>query len=395
MTSTHQEQRPALDELGRFLIETGSMTSDWAEAFAAVPRSAFLPPVMWPHDMETGRSVPVSKADDPAGWQAAANSNSPIVTQWDDGKHAGMDPGELSTSSASAPAVVFRMLADLDPQPGDAVLELGAGTGYNAGLLAYRVGGGNVVTVDVDPAVTSQARQALQSLGLSVTVVTGDGLLGYPQRAPYDRLIATFGLRAIPGAWVEQTRPGGVIVAPWGTNFAHHDAVARLNVAADGRSASGRFTRLVEFMKARSQRLGFDGHAAYVPEDVPGSADESHTEVPAEDFPAHLGAPARFAIGLQVDGMWHGVSVSGDRRLAWFYSLNDRSWAVVAFRDGQHKHTVYQSGPRRLWDEVEAAWRWWDAAGQPGVGRFGLTVRADGAHEVWLDEPGGLVPVAA
>jgi hypothetical protein len=56
---------------------------------------------------------------------------------------------------------------------------------------------------------------------------------------------------------------------------------------------------------------------------------------------------------------------------------------------------VYQSGARRLWDEVEAAWRWWDGAGRPGVDRFGLTVRVEGTHKVGLDEPGRLVPAAS
>nr|WP_202446771.1 methyltransferase domain-containing protein [Streptomyces sp. SID5468] len=371
--------------MGRYLHEIGALTPEWAEAFHAVPRSAFLPDLMWPHDMETGRSSPVDRRKDPEAWGRYAHENCPIVTQWDDGAHDGIEPGTVPTSSASAPSVVFRMLADLDVQPGHKVLELGAGTGYNAGLLAYRAGAGNVVTVDVDPAVTARARRALDGLGLDVEVVTGDGLAGFPDRAPFDRTIATFGLRSLPGAWVEQTRPGGVIVAPWGTNFAHHDAVARLVVAGDGRSASGRFRRLVEFMKARSQRLEFAGHSAYVPDDVPGSADESYTEVPAGDFPAHLDAPARFAVGLRVRDVWHGMSASGDRRLAWFYGLTDTSWAVVAFRDGERRHPVYQSGPRRLWDEVEAAWRWWCAVGRPGVDGFGLTMRLDGGHEVWLE----------
>jgi hypothetical protein len=74
----------------------------------------------------------------------------------------------------------------------------------------------------------------------------------------------------------------------------------------------------------------------------------------------------------------------------WFYGLADRSWAVVVFRDGHGTATVHQSGKRRLWDEVSAAFRWWRQQGRPGFRRFGLTVTAD-RQEVWLDEPPNVV----
>ncbi|WP_420705773.1 hypothetical protein [Streptomyces sp. LaPpAH-108] len=70
----------------------------------------------------------------------------------------------------------------------------------------------------------------------------------------------------------------------------------------------------------------------------------------------------------------------------WFYGLTDRSWACVMFRDGRAEATVWQSGPRRLWDEVSAALDWWRAAGEPGYERFGLTVTAD-EQRAWLDHP--------
>lgn len=65
-------------------------------------------------------------------------------------------------------------------------------------------------------------------------------------------------------------------------------------------------------------------------------------------------------------------------------------WAVVVFRDDRKEATVHQCGPRRLWDEAEAAYRWWAGNGRPGVERFGLTVTADG-HTTWLDDPGNVV----
>jgi protein-L-isoaspartate O-methyltransferase len=386
VTSIQQEERPARVELGRFLLETQAVTSDWAPAFAAVDRAAFLPDVMWPHDMDTGRSVAVSKTDDPAAWYADADANVPIVTQWDDGAHVGREPGDVSTSSASMPSVVFRMLGDLDVAPGQRALEVGTGTGYNAGLLAHRLGDGNVFTVEVDEAVAAQARDALSRAGLRPTVVEGDGLLGHPQGAPYDRVIATFGLRSIPQAWIEQATPGGLVVAPWGTHYTNRDAIVRLRIAEDGKTAEGHFTRLVEFMKARTQRLPFAGHAAYVPEDVTGSSDKSTTTLTQEAFPTGtFEHPGQFVVGLRVRDCWHSVAEKRDGvRPVWFYGLSDTSWAVVIFQDEQPEAPVYQAGPRRLWDEVETAWRWWDSQGQPDIDRFGLTVTAEG-QRAWLD----------
>ncbi|WP_435175419.1 hypothetical protein [Actinacidiphila sp. bgisy145] len=100
---------------------------------------------------------------------------------------------------------------------------------------------------------------------------------------------------------------------------------------------------------------------------------------------------AEFAIGLRVPHCTHVPDrKQAGRRPVWFYGLTDRSWAVVVFRDGQDTATVHQSGKRRLWDEVSAAFRWWQEQGRPGFRRFGLTVTAD-RQAVWLDEPSNVV----
>ncbi|WP_079194647.1 methyltransferase domain-containing protein [Streptomyces sp. CB02923] len=362
------------------------MTADWADAFAAVPRAAFLPSLMWPWDMEAGRSVPVSRAEEPERWQAYADSDCPVVTQWDDGDHAGTEPGAVPTSSASMPSVVFRMLRDLDVRPGVRVLEVGTATGWNAALLAHRAGGGRVVTVEVDKEVADRARTALEAFGSSARVIHGDGFRGYPEGAPYDRIIATCGLRRFPRAWVEQCRAGGILVAPWGTHFSNADAVVRLVVAEDGQSASGRFTGPVEFMKLRAQRLPMVVHGEYVRGSV-AEGRETSTDVMEAEFLGGAFGPQRFVFGLRVpDCLQVAAEKREGARPVWFYGLRDRSWACVQFRDGGTAR-VWQYGVRRLWDEVEAAYRWWVGNGRPGYERFGLTVAEDG-EQVWLDEPG-------
>lgn len=119
-------------------------------------------------------------------------------------------------SSVSQPTAVAMMLEAFDVQPGMRVLEIGAGSGYNAALLAHLVGErGRVVTVDLERFLVEKARANLSAVGLGrVEVVQGDGALGYSPGAPFERIVATVGLPEIPPAWPEQLAPGGKIVAP-------------------------------------------------------------------------------------------------------------------------------------------------------------------------------------
>lgn len=125
--------------------------------------------------------------------------------------------GPLPLSLASVPSIVAMMLTQLDAQPGDHVLEIGAGTGYNAALLAEIVGeDGEVTTVDIEPDVAVHARNALNGTGYErVTVIERDGLKGASENAPYDRMIATVGLWDTPTAWWEQLADGGRLVVPF------------------------------------------------------------------------------------------------------------------------------------------------------------------------------------
>ncbi len=363
------------------------MTDEWRPAFDAVDRAAFLPDVVWPFDMATGTSVRADRRTDPADWFAHADRDEPLTTQWDDGDHTGPAPGRLATSSSSMPGVVFAMLSDLDLRDGMSVLEIGTGTGWTAGLMTHRLGGAAVTTIEVDPAVADQARAALRAAGLHPEVLTGDGLFGHPAGAPYDRVVATCGMRNIPYAWIRQTAPGGLIVAPWGTHYANRDTVVRLTVAPDGHGAAGHFTRPVEFMKARTQRLVRPAAGAYLPDGFPGDATTTTTTLTARDGFADRFGPFAFAAGLRIpDCAWAAGERDGDHSV-WWYSLRDHSWAAVLFRRDTPESTVHQSGPRRLWDEAESAWHWWTTQGRPSPTRFGLTVTPDG-ERAWLDDPG-------
>ncbi len=119
-------------------------------------------------------------------------------------------------SSSSQPAIMAIMLEQLDLEPGQKVLEIGAGTGYNAALMAHIVGEtGQVVTVDIDDDLVEAAQAHLRVAGFDqVQVVCADGGYGYKDAALFDRIILTVGASEIAPAWWEQLKPEGRIVLP-------------------------------------------------------------------------------------------------------------------------------------------------------------------------------------
>ena len=119
-------------------------------------------------------------------------------------------------SSSSQPAIMAIMLEQLGLEPGHRVLEIGAGTGYNAALMAHIVGeAGRVVTVDIDEDIVEAAREHLASAGYEqVDLVCADGGYGYAAAAPFDRIILTVGAPDITPAWWDQLKPEGRIVLP-------------------------------------------------------------------------------------------------------------------------------------------------------------------------------------
>lgn len=129
----------------------------------------------------------------------------------------------VPVSSSSQPSIMAVMLEQLELEPGQRVLEIGAGTGYNAALLASLVKHrGRVTTVDIDPETAARAKAHLRSEGFNnADVVTADGGLGYADGAPYDRIIATAGCWQVPPAWVDQLKDGGLLVLPLRLNGAH------------------------------------------------------------------------------------------------------------------------------------------------------------------------------
>jgi protein-L-isoaspartate(D-aspartate) O-methyltransferase len=123
---------------------------------------------------------------------------------------------DQALSSSSQPTTMATMLEQLGLEPGHKVLEIGAGSGYNAALMAHVVGEtGQVITIDIDQDLVDAAREHLAAAGAHrVQVVCADGGYGYAAAAPYDRIVLTVGTWDIVPAWWAQLRPGGRLVLP-------------------------------------------------------------------------------------------------------------------------------------------------------------------------------------
>ncbi|MFG2905935.1 methyltransferase domain-containing protein [Kitasatospora sp. NPDC048286] len=380
---THRPEQAANSALLRAVEASldGPVPREWQAAITAVPRHHFLPHRLWLQNAQ-GDYEPCDLSTDHDRWFEAAYADVPIVTQVNDGT-APPDPADAwPSSSASAPSIVVRMLRDLDVRPGMNVLEIGTGTGWNAALLAHRLGDGHVASVEVDSDIARTAWASLNASGLNVEVICGDGADGWPLRQPYDRIVSTCSVRRVPWSWIEQTRPGGIILTPWDNPML---CWGLLKLTVEPGRALGRFSPHSAFMLMRGQRQDLRIFRDIVRDDhVP---EESQTSLSPHDITGD-NWEARFALGLHLGDAWTAWDAD-DKRL-WVATTDTRSWAAVD-TDGDHP-IVWQYGPRRLWDEVEAAHRWWEEHGCPGPERFGLTVTAE-AQWAWLDRPAQVLPL--
>jgi protein-L-isoaspartate(D-aspartate) O-methyltransferase len=150
-------------------------------AMAAVPREAFVSPEVRDHAYED-HPLPIARGQ-----------------------------------TISQPYIVARMTELLDASPGDRVLDVGTGSGYQAAILAEL--GCLVTSIEREPALAAGARAALGRLGYDdrVTIVTGDGSLGLPEGAPWDGIIVAAAAPDVPAALREQLGEGRRLVIPVGS----------------------------------------------------------------------------------------------------------------------------------------------------------------------------------
>jgi protein-L-isoaspartate(D-aspartate) O-methyltransferase len=142
----------------------------------------------------------------PAGQQSLAYRNHPLPIG--------------SGQTISQPYIVALSTDLVAPQPGQRVLEIGTGSGYQAAVLAEIVS--KVYSIELVPSLGKEAAERLKTLGYAnVEVRIGDGYAGWPEQAPFDSILVTAAAPRVPEALLEQLRPGGRLVIPVG---ASHEA---------------------------------------------------------------------------------------------------------------------------------------------------------------------------
>lgn len=356
------------------LVDKGVLTTPaWRTAFEALPRHLFAPRFTLPDNLG-GQSHDATDPGRQEDWLRAVYHDEALLTDFDE--------RGILVSSCSAPTVVATMLEQSGATEGDSVLEIGTGTGWTAALLSRRLGSGSVTSVDVNPAYVDQARQRLDALGLVPTLSVADGYLGYPERAPYDRIIATASLRRVPPAWLTQVRPGGTILTDLRGAFAGN--LARLTVG-DDQSARGQFlpTR-VNFMPLRSPEQPF----RQLPELSSRAVHEAGEGRTTRLAPAVLrerGRAFAFFAQLAMPGTESGhVKVTDGPMYFCLTDPHTGAWARVEAAPGDPaaEREVTQGGDRRLWDELEAAHEQWLQLGQPRPEDFSILVTPDAGQVI-------------
>lgn len=282
-------------------------------------------------------------------------------------------------STASMPFAMAQIMLAAQLRDGMTVMELGAGSGYMAAVLAERLEQSNVVTVEADPDMAQLAAKNLDAAGYGdVEVVTGDGLQGLPGRR-FDAILASFSVTGIPAAWIQQC-PAGRIVAPWATRWTFHNSDPKVWAAAvldvSDSAAVGRFYPNNRFMQAHAQSFT----PVTVPNDTAGGRYSTGPRLRPGAVTGKFHPAAAFYLGLALPGVGYrmkdGVIIVGD----------DTSWARAVGDEAGMRTEAWQFGPRNLWSEVESAYTRWCAMRHPSADRFGLT--ADGEKVgYWLDHP--------
>jgi protein-L-isoaspartate(D-aspartate) O-methyltransferase len=278
---------------------------------------------------------------------------------------------KIPASSTSQASLVARMLELLDLDPGMNILEVGAGTGYNAALMAEIVGDQRrVVTVDVLEDVVEQTRRLLAGAGYPrIQVLLRDGFEGVPERAPFDRIVATVGCSDLSPHWAEQLADDGAMLVPLQHAVGHPLVLVRKDASwKDTRVLRGRMVLRTGFIPVRGPlhiedmwTLGVvmaDG-AEVVHEPDPGprftarQTDEPMGITDDEtDFLFFLGLHDRRAChALQGPGLSGGLD----------------GWAVLA-PDG-----IWWWRDESLARELDRRYREWDARGRPAMEDYRIT----------------------
>ncbi|MFL5244232.1 MAG: protein-L-isoaspartate O-methyltransferase family protein [Gemmataceae bacterium] len=242
------------------LIGQGALwSSDLIAAFRATPRHRFLDRVYVFQEDRGWREVLIRPQPSTSDLKLVYADRA-LITRV---SGAAADGFVTPISSSSQPSLMAQMLEDLHLAPGLRVLDIGAGTGYNAALAAHVAGKGRIVSIDVDRRVLSEAQKHLQAFSeRGVVFRHADGRAGLAEQAPWDRIIVTAATPDLEPAWIEQLAEGGILLAPLA--FAPGLAFV-VRAVVSGGALEGRLTRAAYFMPLRSEQEAGDRPEAGIP----------------------------------------------------------------------------------------------------------------------------------
>lgn len=298
--------------LVRALRSNGALRSEpVAAALSTVPRERFVP---------AGTPPEVAYAD-----------RALVLTRDDTGR---------PTSSISQPSMVALMLEQLDVLPGQCVLEIGTASGYNAALLAHLTGpAGAVTTIELDHELAATASRRLAGFDPPVLVRVGDGWLGAPDVAPFDRVQVTVGVDDLSPAWMAQLREGGMVVAPVTLRPGIELSIALVRCGNELRSASVQpcgFVRMRGPHAGSSGPLPLDDGAVLLADWVTGADTERLAAMlradPVDAGPARL--PEGWTVPLALEASYPLVLVPREPALAGRPGLYDPDGGGIAVVDG-------------------------------------------------------------
>jgi len=338
------------------------LSPELATAFVTVPREAFVSNGFQRRDGTWA-------SPDAAGFLDTVYRDEVLVTKVD---------GSLPISSSSQPSLMAIMLAALDVRPGDRVLEIGAGTGYNAALLA--VLGARVTSVDVQADVADRARSALADARIEgVRVLAGDGYAGVPGER-FDRAIVTVGVAGLSPQWLAQAQPGPIVVP---VEHAGTHPVLAVRGPADG-PVSATVLCPSGFMSAAGPLTA--RHPGSHPAPAASGALSAFAEV----------APPRWERPLDSLGyrdLWYAAGVWSDRATHAALPGRDQSCLTLLDEAGTGGAAILPDGsvwaggaqaPEYAARAVEVVDRW-EAAGRPAMQswRIGLRLTGDPDAPIW------------
>lgn len=349
------------------------------EAFRRVDRGVFVPAFALHEETPQGARYRLLSGEDPdqrEEWARHVYADETLTIEIagepvTDALPGGRGTGRW-TSSSTMPGLMARMLHQLDLGGGPRVLEVGVGSGYNAAILCEVLGSDRVTSIDISPRLVSDASRRLSALGYTPAVAEYDGHRGFPDRAPYDRIVSTTAFTHVPPEWITQVNPGGSILV----NIAGGTGGAMLGLRVrDDHTAQGRFLpQWAGFMPARSS----------VPRRRVSVDDAGERSTTTLDPALVRGEPAMAFLAQLATADADTVVRTADTGADFLFMEGaDGAWAEIDMDADEGRYPVVQGGPRRLWARVEEAHRWWLTNGQPDWSAFGVTVTPGDQH-VWF-----------